>query len=208
VILWIVQNVFLVASTALRTLDYVEAYSLTRMRIAALLWMALVAVGLVLILWRLLRAKSSSWLLNSNLVAVGSVLMFCSVVDLGTIAAVWNTRDAAGAMGQSPDIDFGYLSRLGGAAVVPLAELELRPGLAPGFRCAVTVYRRESEADLVARQAGWRTWRWRDVRRLARVEELTHERPMTIEEINRLPACPVEAPPRIPPLTPAANPRT
>jgi hypothetical protein len=46
---WIAQNVLLVASTMLRTLDYVEAYSLTRLRIAALIWMALVAIGLVLI---------------------------------------------------------------------------------------------------------------------------------------------------------------
>ena len=29
----------------LRTLDYVEAYSLTELRIAALIWMALVAIG-------------------------------------------------------------------------------------------------------------------------------------------------------------------
>ena len=33
----------------MRTLDYVEAYSLTRLRIAAFAWMALVAVGLVAI---------------------------------------------------------------------------------------------------------------------------------------------------------------
>jgi hypothetical protein len=53
---WVAQNLFLVASTGLRTLDYIEAYSLTRLRIAALAWMALVAVGLVLVSWRLLRA--------------------------------------------------------------------------------------------------------------------------------------------------------
>lgn len=52
VALWIGQNVLLVFSSALRTLDYVDAYSLTRLRLAALLWMALVATGLVLIRWR------------------------------------------------------------------------------------------------------------------------------------------------------------
>ena len=35
-LLWIAQNLLLVASTMLRTLDYVEAYSLTELRIAAL----------------------------------------------------------------------------------------------------------------------------------------------------------------------------
>jgi hypothetical protein len=69
VIVWIAQNVFLVASTTLRTVDYVEAYSLTRMRIAALIWMVLVALGLILITWRLLRGKSGSWLINANALA-------------------------------------------------------------------------------------------------------------------------------------------
>ena len=69
VVLWVGQNVFLVASSILRTLDYVDAYSLTRLRVAALLWMALVAVGLSLILWRMLSGKSATWLINANALA-------------------------------------------------------------------------------------------------------------------------------------------
>ena len=87
VVLWVAQNVFLVASSILRTLTYVEAYSLTRLRIAALLWMGLVAVGLMLICWRLLRGKTSAWLINANVLAAGLVLTACSVVDLGAVAA-------------------------------------------------------------------------------------------------------------------------
>ena len=60
VYLWIGQNVLLVASTILRTLDYVDAYSLTRLRIAALVWMALVAAGLVLICWRIWARRSGA----------------------------------------------------------------------------------------------------------------------------------------------------
>ena len=45
VTLWIGQNLLLVASTMLRTFDYVLAYSLTELRIAALIWMGLVALG-------------------------------------------------------------------------------------------------------------------------------------------------------------------
>jgi hypothetical protein len=67
VYLWIGQNVFLVASTMLRTVDYIEAYLLTELRIEALLWMALVALGLVLICVRLSLGKTSAWLINANL---------------------------------------------------------------------------------------------------------------------------------------------
>lgn len=48
VVLWIAQNIVLVGSSIVRTFDYVEAYSLTILRISALAWMVLVAVGLVL----------------------------------------------------------------------------------------------------------------------------------------------------------------
>ena len=171
VTVWVAQNLLLVASTALRTLDYVQVYSLTRLRIAALVWMALVAVGLVLICWRLLRGKSASWLINANAVAAGLALAACSVVDLGAIAAAWNVRHASEVGGDGVALDVCYLSRLDGAAVVSLAELERRP-LPPAFRARVEWTRRVETGDLVKRQADWRGWRWRDARRLARLREL------------------------------------
>jgi len=174
VTVWVAQNLFLVASTALRTIDYIEAYSLTRMRIAALLWMALVATGLVLILWRLLRGKSSGWLINANLVAAGLVLAVCSVVDLGAVAAAWNVRHAREVGGQGVNLDLCYMRDLKGAATVSLAELERRP-LPSDFRDRVALVRRHLAADLADRQDRWRTWRWRDARRLAQVQALTDE---------------------------------
>jgi hypothetical protein len=127
VVLWIAQNLFLVASTALRTLDYVEVYSLTRMRIAALIWMGLVATGLVLICWRLLRAKSGAWLINANALATLAVLAAVSVVDLGAVSAAWNVRHAEEVGGAGAELDLCYLGSLGQASLVPLAELERRP---------------------------------------------------------------------------------
>jgi hypothetical protein len=87
VVLWVAQNILLVASSILRVLNYIEVYSLTRLRIAALVWMGLVAVGLVLICWRLLRDKSSRWLINANALAAILTLTGCSFVDLGGVAA-------------------------------------------------------------------------------------------------------------------------
>ena len=86
VTLWIAQNLVLVASAALRTFDYVEAYSLTVLRLSALLWMALVAVGLVLVLWRMLAGKSASWLINANLASAGLLSPSAPTIS-GTISA-------------------------------------------------------------------------------------------------------------------------
>jgi hypothetical protein len=102
---WIAQNVLLVASTMLRTFDYIEAYSLTRLRIAALIWMGLVAIGLFLICYRIWKSKSGSWLINANLAASLIALGFCSVADPGRMAAAWNVRHAREAGGAGGNLD-------------------------------------------------------------------------------------------------------
>ncbi|RZM10675.1 MAG: DUF4173 domain-containing protein [Sphingomonas sp.] len=94
-LLWIAQNVLLVASSALRLVDYIDVYSLTVLRIAALAWMALVAVGLVLVCWRLLAGRSAAWLVNANALAAAATLVAANAVDLGAIAARWNVDRAS-----------------------------------------------------------------------------------------------------------------
>lgn len=175
-VLFVAQNVLLVASSVLRTLDYVEAYGLTQLRLAALAWMALVAVGLMLICVRLLRDRSSSWLINANASAAALVLVVASLVDLGAVAATWNSRNAREVNGHGPRLDVCYLEALGPAALVPLTELEGRPLPEPlpeivasaRLRVLTTVHRR---------QANWRTWSWRDARRLNAARDLIAHRP-------------------------------
>lgn len=127
VMLWIVQNVVLVASAMLRLYDYIDAYSLTRLRIAALVWMGLVAVGLGLILWRLLKEKSAAWLINANSAAAALLLCIYAFVDTGALAAQWNVRHAGEVDGTGAGIDLCYLAELGPASLLPLIELENRP---------------------------------------------------------------------------------
>lgn len=183
VVLWTVQNVFLVASSMLRTLDYIGAYSLTRLRIAALVWMGLVGVGLALILWRMLRGKSSGWLLNANAVAAGVVLAAASVVDLGSVAATWNVRHARELGWPGADLDVPYLRQLGDSAVVPMAELQLG-ALPPALRARVAQAETEALGDLKARQSDWRSWSWRGARRLERTEAILSARPIEAQPLT------------------------
>ncbi|MCR5880576.1 DUF4153 domain-containing protein [Phenylobacterium sp. J367] len=187
VVLWVAQNLLLVASTALRTIAYVEAYSLTVLRIAALLWMGLVAVGLALICWRLLARKSASWLVNANVLAAGLVLGACSVVDLSAVAAHWNVRHARELGGPGAPLDVGYLAGLDDAALVALTELKARP-LPADLRTEVDRLHADQLHRLLRRQEDWRTWTWRGARRLARIEAL-QPRPT-------LPLAPLTAPPQ------------
>ena len=134
VLLWIGQNIILVASSMLRTLDYIDAYSLTRLRIAALIWMALVGFGLAVICWRVFRGRSASWLINVNLAATGLVLCVVSFVDLGAVAAQWNVRHAREVGGKGQMLDLCYLSNLGDSALLPILELDRRADLHSDFR--------------------------------------------------------------------------
>jgi hypothetical protein len=156
VLLWIGQNVILVASSMLRTIDYIDAYSLTRLRIAALIWMALVGFGLATICWRLLRDRSAAWLINVNWAAAGLVMAVVSFVDLGAITAQWNVRHAREVGGRGVALDLCYLSDLGDSALIPLLELAQRPDLQPAFNDRVQFLWRRLHGRLEEEQEnGW-----------------------------------------------------
>ena len=160
-VLWVAQNLLLVASSILRLFDYIDAYSLTILRLSALAWMALVAIGLVLICWRLLAGRSAAWLINANALAAAMVLAAASVIDLGATAAAWNVRHARTAR----DLDLCYLAQLGPSALLPLVALERRVAGAR-LRDRVAFVRGRALFEAEAAQADPRTWSWRNARRL------------------------------------------
>lgn len=162
--LWVAQNLVLVASSALRTLDYIGSSMLTEWRIAALLWMALVALGLVLICWRILAGRSARWLVNWNAAAACAVLAACCFIDLGAVAASRNVRAA-----DARTIDLCYLHHVGDGALNPLISLERRP-MDAATRDRVRHVRHEVYTALAARQAMRTEWTLRGARRLARAQ--------------------------------------
>jgi hypothetical protein len=209
VTVWVIQNVFLVASSVLRTLDYIDAYSLTRMRIAALAWMGLVALGLVLIIWRLLRNKSAAWLINGNALAAAIVLAVSSALDFGAISAAWNVRHAREVGGHGVGLDLCYMRGVGSGALIPLAELQRRP-LPPAFAARVRNVRQDLAHDTYQDQhVDWRAWTWRDQRRLDQSQAIA---PIDIPQWRNNDSCdgapyPTPKPPLPPaPVAPPATP--
>jgi hypothetical protein len=178
VVLWVGQNLLLVAFSIQRTLDYIRSYSLTELRIAALAWMVLVAFGLVSICWRMLRDRSAGWLINANMAAAALVLTVASFVDLGQVSASWNVRHAREAGGPGVELDLCYLDRLGASALLPLIALEQRADLQTSFREKVQAVRerrlRELERNM---QDGW--WTLRGQRRLEEARRMLGTVPRT-----------------------------
>ena len=177
VVAWIAQNIVLVGSSILRTVDYVQAYSLTGLRIAALAWMVLVGFGLAAICWRLLRGRSAAWLININLAAALMALTVASFVDVGAVAAQWNVRHAREVGGSGVRLDVCYLNRLGASALLPLIELEGRNDIDPAFRERVQAVRQMNLDQLERDQTGG-GWSLRGQWRLKQAHRILAKRPI------------------------------
>jgi Domain of unknown function (DUF4173) len=170
--LWTAQNLLLVASSAKRTLSYIDAYGWTEWRLAGLLWMGLVFFGLASIIWRVSTGRDTRWLVNVNMLAATVLLVVSAMIDMRGFIAEKNLQIARDHPGRQ--IDFDYLQRLGPSSITPLkdfaairqrdVESSSRPIKSSGALLdasyAVGAARILSWQNDVINQ-DWRSWTWR-----------------------------------------------
>jgi Domain of unknown function (DUF4173) len=116
---WLVQNVFLVCSSVLRTNAYVAAYSLTYLRLYALIWMGLVAVGLILIGVKAVFKKTDAWLVRANIVSLMAVLYASCFADFDNLIAAYNAGHCMEMTGKGPKLATAYLRDAVGLSALP-----------------------------------------------------------------------------------------
>lgn len=155
---WIGQNILLLATSAWRLGLYVDAYGLTRLRVAAGIWMVLVGVGLVSIVYRLLRRRSNAWLLRVNTAVLCAVLYACAFPDFRGFIAGWNVTHCREVTGTGAPLDLAYLEKLGPAALPALALLGDENG---SLATTAIPHRKRLVASLEAKTENWRGWTWR-----------------------------------------------
>lgn len=157
VYLWLAQNVFLTISSMWRLHLYIEAYGLTRWRIAALIWMFLVATGLIWIGCRILTGRANGWLVSMNLITTLFVLYGCCFVNFDGLIAWHNVRHSQ-RLGVAAD--FEYLRSLGPESIPALNWLSDPAQSAPGAEEARRSSR-ELQQMLWQQTRNWRGWTWR-----------------------------------------------
>jgi hypothetical protein len=118
--LWVAQNILLVISSVQRLTLYVDVYSLTYWRVAAFVWMLLVAIGLILIVIRLMLARSSEWLVATNVASLCLVLYACCFVNFPLLIANYNVTHSREVSGSGATLDLHYLLSLGPHAIPAL----------------------------------------------------------------------------------------
>ncbi|HXV30298.1 MAG TPA: DUF4173 domain-containing protein [Sinorhizobium sp.] len=161
---WIGQNILLCISSILRLDLYVEVYSLTELRVAAGIWMGLVAIGLALILLRILLRQSNEWLIATNLTVLAATLYACAFVDFPALIARFNVQHSREFSGKGTPLDIDYLSSLGPSAVPALdAYIAALPPQATEIDSA-RVARDDLAAGFSGSASGWRGWSYRGYR--------------------------------------------
>ncbi|WP_299722311.1 DUF4173 domain-containing protein [uncultured Tateyamaria sp.] len=89
-LLWLAQTLALVAASLFRLDAYVDVYGLTRLRVAAYIWMGLVAAGLGIVLWQIWRDKPAAWMLLRSGVLGAGVLYVTAFINIDGLIATHN----------------------------------------------------------------------------------------------------------------------
>jgi hypothetical protein len=159
VLIFIAQNILLVISSIFRLDLYVAAYSLTYWRLAAFVWMGLVAAGLFLILVQIVLRKPNSWLVSANAISLALVLYGCCFINAPRVIASYNLEHCREITGAGAHLDQNYLASLGPQAIPPL---EAHLAEIPALRLIVPKLRSYHETQMHHRN--WRAWGFRSWR--------------------------------------------
>ncbi|MDH5763991.1 MAG: DUF4173 domain-containing protein [Nitrospinota bacterium] len=161
---WIGQNVFLVISSIWRTTLYIEEYSLTYLRLSAMIWMGLVALGLVWLVLRILWSRSNTWMINLNGFTLLAVLMICAFINLGGVIARFNVEHCKEVRGRGPALDLQYLKEIG-LASLPALHWYQQHGHQNNYTMSrVLKLDRDLQHSLGQELEDWRTWTFRKYR--------------------------------------------
>ena len=156
VLAWIGQNILLVISSIFRLDLYVAAYSLTYLRLAAFIWMVLVAAGLLLMLIQIKLKKPNSWLVTANAISLALVLYGCCFINAPRLVASYNVEHSRENGGTGPNLDLHYLASLGPQALPPI---DAHVTKIPVLRSIARDLRHNHETR--RRPANWRGWDFR-----------------------------------------------
>jgi hypothetical protein len=167
VFVWLAQNVFLQLSAINRLLHYIEVYSLTYLRIVALLGIALTAIGMILIFARIYTNRNNRWLINSNALAIAATLYIACFINMDSIIADYNVRHSLEVTGQGTGIDLPYLHNLGSESLPALRWFEANAKYSPSQTAQAGGIITQLENELATSSTNWRAWTWRTQRQLA-----------------------------------------
>jgi len=104
--LWIVQNIFLILMAALKNQMYIDAYSLTYLRIGVYYFLVFSIIGLLLTLYKIYYRKDTWFLFRSTSSGIYVTLILSCVFNWNAIVTRYNLNN-------SIPVDYDYLNSFG-----------------------------------------------------------------------------------------------
>jgi hypothetical protein len=172
-LLWIGQNLLLLAGVYLRVKLYVDAFDLTVTRVNLVFFLALVAIGFVLLAIHVCRQRALGWLLNANILA--TFFLFYAVQFLDTAGFVARYNVNLWLSHETQKLDLPYLESLGPPAfeaIESIAQSETEPEADDAADYIVTA---RARARWKLDGTPWESWQLRE--RQAERNLLTTTRP-------------------------------
>lgn len=159
---WLAQNVALTLAATWRLWLYIDAYGLSGWRLAAAIWMGLVAVGVALIAVRIALRLGNRWLIDANALVVVAVLAVCCWLDVGGLVAWHNVQRCREVGGPAVPIDLAYLDSFGVEVTPALAWLAAhsRESLVAEQARTMATRRIGSAQEQLADVRAWTWVRW------------------------------------------------
>jgi hypothetical protein len=159
VYLWITQNIVLTGSAIWRLWMYVDAFGLTRLRVAAAIWMLLVALGLTYIIWRIVAERSNAWLLRVNTLTLLIVLFACCFINFDRVIAWEGALNNYELRGEgSPRLDLRYMRKMGIDAIPALEWFAAQVGPDDPVGQAAAGHALALRQELKTSLATWQGW--------------------------------------------------
>jgi hypothetical protein len=111
-IIWIAQNIIMVFSVVLRNYWYINYFGLAYKRIAVLFFLLLTIIGLITIIIKILKLKSTFYLWRINGFALFTVLILTTCVNWDMLIAKFNFQHYDRSL-----IDYRFMSKLNNSAL-------------------------------------------------------------------------------------------
>ena len=89
---WSLENLILAAAVYNRLNIYIGFNGMTRMRTVALFGMTCVVVGFLLVVWKIVRNRNSTWLLRRHLWALAITVYLYGLTPVDTLVHTYNVR--------------------------------------------------------------------------------------------------------------------
>ena len=160
---WSVENFFLAAAVFNRLFIYVGFNGMTRMRVIAVLGVASVVVGFVLVVWKIVHNRNFVWLIRRQLWTVSFAAYLYAVLPVDAFVNQYNVRRIlAGDPAPSVQISEHPTSAEGLLQLGPLRQCSDEI-IRDGIRALLSQKQDELESQIVERQKlGWTAWQLAD----------------------------------------------